>query len=133
MFFYKFYSFCLCRQAVLLTSDLELPFILLTEKQILGQISQRIFEACAFHPQTTITCSNIETALTLAAQGLGATFVPDIYIRQKRFSDKITYYSLENYPDTRDVCLIYRKNQYLNRHLQLLLELFRERVPIYLS
>ena len=118
------------KQAVLLTSDLELPFILLTEKQILGQISQRIFEACAFHPQTTITCSNLETALTLAAQGLGATFVPDIYIRQKRFSDKITYYSLENYPDTRDVCLIYRKNQYLNRHLQLLLELFRERVPV---
>lgn len=118
------------KRTVLLSPDLELPFILLTEKQIIGQISQRIFEACSFHPQTTITCSNIETALTLTAQGLGATFVPDIFVRQKRFSREITYYSLENYPDTRDVCLIYRKNQYLNRHLQLLLELFREKVPV---
>lgn len=115
---------------ILLSSALELPFILLTEKQIIGQISRRIFESCSFRPQTTITCSNIETALTLTAQGLGGTFAPEIFIRQKRFSEGITYYSLDNFHDTRDVCLIYRKNQYLNQHLKLLLEIFREKVPL---
>lgn len=43
------------KQAVLLTPDLELPFILLTEKQILGQISQRILKpALSIHRQPSL-------------------------------------------------------------------------------
>lgn len=114
---------------VRLTQDLSLPFILQTEKQIIGQISQRIFETCSFTPLTKITCSNIETALTLTERGLGVCFAPEIFVKQQRFSNTVNYYPIENYHDSRQICLIYRKNRYLNRHLQILLELFREKVP----
>lgn len=112
-----------------LTADLKAPFILLTEKQIIGQISQRIFETSNFRPLTSITCSNIDTALTLVARGLGICFAPEVFVWQERFADHISYYPINNYRDTRQICLVYRKNHYLNQHLRLLLDIFREKVP----
>lgn len=112
-----------------LTADLKAPFILLTEKQIIGQISQRIFETSNFRPLTSITCSNIETALTLVARGLGICLTPEVFVWQERFADHISYYPINNYRDTRQICLIYRKNHYLNQHLRLLLDIFREKIP----
>nr|WP_296957977.1 LysR family transcriptional regulator [uncultured Mediterraneibacter sp.] len=108
---------------------LSLPFILLTEKQVIGQMSRRIFETCSLYPETSITCSNVESALTLTSRGLGATFIPEYFAGQKRFAENVTYFSIEHYHDTRKICLIYRKNQYQNKHLALMLDLFREIVP----
>lgn len=115
---------CIC-----LTSQLFLPFILLTENQVLGKMSRRILNACMLSPETCITCSNVETALTLAIRGLGAAFVPDILCRQKKAVPGIHYFFIENYHDTRQICLICRKNQYQNTHLKLMLQLFREYIP----
>lgn len=113
-----------------LTADLKAPFILLTEKQIIGQISQRIFETSNFRPLTSITCSNIDTALTLVARGLGICFAPEVFVWQERFADHISYYPINNYRDTRQICLVYRKNHYLNQHLLLLLDIFRRKIPL---
>lgn len=117
------------RRSIRLSSDLSLPFILLTEKQVIGQMSRRIFETCSLYPETCITCSTVESALTLASRGLGATFIPEYFAGQKRFAENVTYFSIEHYHDTRKICLIYRKNQYQNKHLALMLDLFREIVP----
>lgn len=117
------------RRNIRLSSELSLPFILLTEKQVIGQMSRRIFETCSFYPETCITCSTVESALTLASRGLGATFIPEYFAGQKRFAENVTYFSIEHYHDTRKICLIYRKNQYQNKHLTLILNLFHEIVP----
>ena len=116
-----------------LTADLKAPFILLTEKQIIGQISQRIFETSNFRPLTSITCSNIETALVLTAQGLGITFTPEIFVKQNRFTENISYYPIDNFQNTRQLCLVYRKNNYQNRHLKILLNIFRNKIPTLYS
>ena len=117
------------RRNIRLSSELSLPFILLTEKQVIGQMSRRIFETCSLYPETCITCSTVESALTLTSRGLGATFIPEYFAGQKRFAENVTYFSIEHYHDTRKICLIYRKNQYQNKHLTLMLNLFREIVP----
>nr|WP_288899412.1 LysR family transcriptional regulator [uncultured Blautia sp.] len=111
-----------------LSQKLDIPFILLTDKQVLGKMSRRILQDCGICPSATITCFNVETALALVGRGLGASFVPDIFQKQKKNVTGIQYYSIEKYQETRKICLIYRKNQYQNNDLKLIQEIFRKHI-----
>lgn len=112
-----------------ISERLDFPFILLTEKQVLGKIGRRILSDCGFLPKTTITCYNVETALTLVARGMGAAFAPDVFCRKESSVSGIRLFFIEGYNETRKICLIYRKNQYQNKDLKLMQDIFRKHVP----
>ena len=76
-----------------------------------------------------LVCSNIETALVLTSQQLGITFVPEIFARQKRFSHQVRYYSIRQFHDMRQICLVYRKNLYQHTQLSALIRLFQLATP----
>jgi len=112
-----------------ISERLELPFILLTEKQVLGKIGRRILSDCSFLPKTAITCYNVETALILAGRGMGAAFAPDVFSKPDFSVSGIRFFFIEGYNETRKICLIYRKNQYQNKNLKRMQDIFRKQVP----
>lgn len=105
------------------------PFIMLSADQVLGSMSRRMCEAAALHPDIRLSCTNIETALTLVGRQLGITFVPEVLSKQPRFRREIRYYSILQFHDARQICLVYRKNLYRPTQMTALLEQFRRTIP----
>lgn len=105
------------------------PFIMLSEDHVLGNMSRKMCEAAAFHPDICLICSNIETALTLTSRQLGITFIPEIFARQNRFSSQIRYYSIRHFHDVRQICLVYRKKLYKHTQMSALIRLFQQITP----
>lgn len=106
----------------------EHPFILLSPDHVLGRISRRMCEAASFSPEQRISCANVESALRFAVQGLGITFVPEIFAVEGRYADRLRYFSVQDFQSARSVCLIYRKNRYIHQPLGYMMELFRNQI-----
>ncbi|MDD3368292.1 MAG: LysR family transcriptional regulator [Lachnospiraceae bacterium] len=104
-------------------------FIKLSEEQVLGKIAARICEVNSFLPNTVISCSNVETALSFVNQQLGSSFVPEIFEKQKLFIENVAYYPIRNFEERRQVCLVYKKDAYLSKQILYLFQLFHESVP----
>ncbi|MDO4306117.1 MAG: LysR family transcriptional regulator [Eubacteriales bacterium] len=115
--------------SILLEEFSTLPFLMLSEDHVLGSMSRKMCEAAAFHPDIRLICSNIETALALVNKQLGITFVPEIFAKQKRFHPNVRYYSIRQFHDARQVCLIYHKNMYRHTALSALIRIFQETTP----
>lgn len=112
-----------------LAETASFPYIMLSSNHVIGKLSRKICESCLFQPEIRLTCVNIETALTLVDQQLGAAFVPEIFSRQQRFVPNIQYFSIRHFHEKREICLIYPKRRYQTRQLKVLLDLFRKIVP----
>lgn len=116
-------------EAVSLSETTSYPFIMLSSEQSLGNMSRKMCEAASFCPDIRITCENVETALSLVNKQLGISFVPEIMAKEMKFCPNVRYYSIRQFHDTRQLCLIYPKNKYQHVQLTHLLTLFREIVP----
>lgn len=121
--------YCKEKEAISLSDTASYPFIMLSAEQILGSMSRRLCESASFYPDIKLVCENVETALSLVNQQLGITFVPEILAKQEKLYPDVRYYSIRQFYDSRQLCLIYHKNRYQHIHLIRLLELFREMVP----
>lgn len=115
--------------SILLEKLSSFPFLMLSKDHILGSMSRKMCESAAFHPDIRLTCSNVETALSLANKQLGVTFVPEIFAKQKRFHPNVRYYSIRQFHESRQICLIYHKNVYQPTQLSALIRLFCEMIP----
>lgn len=115
--------------SVLLEEFSSLPFLMLSKDHVLGSMSRKMCEAASFYPNIRLICNNVETALSLVNKQLGVTFVPEIFAKQKRFDPNIRYYSIRQFHDSRQICLIYHKNMYQPTQLSALIRIFRERIP----
>ena len=104
------------------------PFILLSSDQILGSMSRKMCESASFYPNIRLICENVETALTLAGRQLGITFVPEILAAQKKFVPAVSYFPVQQFHDTRPLCLIFHRNSYRHGPLMHLICLFKEMV-----
>ena len=85
-----------------LTTLQDIPFITLTSEQNIGKIYRT----------------------------LCATLIPEILAYQTPEFTQVQYYLVEQFDNTRPICLVYRKNQYQHDNLKTLLDIFREVVPI---
>lgn len=119
------------RDTAITLEQLEsLPFILLPEDQVLGRMTQTMFETAGIHPEIRIICNSQESALILAARQLGITFVPEIFANERRFTDRVCYYPIRDFQSFRQICLVYHKGRYHHRSWHLLRDLFREMAPV---
>lgn len=114
--------------SVALCDLVSYPFILLSSDQILGSMSRKMCESASFYPNIRLICENVETALTLAGRQLGITFVPEILAAQKKFVPAVSYFPVQQFHDTRPLCLIFHRNSYRHRPLMHLICLFKEMV-----
>lgn len=105
------------------------PFILLPSDHVIGKISRRICETSSFHPDIRLTCRNMDMAAALVSSQLGVTFVPEIYAGKHLYAPQIRYFFIKDYTETRQICLVYRKDLYQTAPLRRLLQLFRDIFP----
>lgn len=108
---------------------IDFPFIMLSSEHVIGAISRKICESDLFYPNSRLTCSNIESALKLADQQLGITFVPEIYKFRSANFTMTKFFEIANHNETRKIALIYPYSLYQHEQLKHLIELFRLHVP----
>ncbi len=87
------------------------PFIMLSKEQLLGQISRELCLKNNFEPNIALECHNIETAHAFVSQGLGAAFVPELFVKYR--NQKTNFYKIKGFKIDRKFCVIYNKKKYL--------------------
>lgn len=89
------------------------PFIMLSNIQLLGKLSRDLCIKNGFTPKVVVECHTVETAHSLVNQGLGATFIPELFI--KNLDKKSTkFYKIKDFQPQRDFCVIYNNKKYLS-------------------
>ncbi|MGN0295342.1 MAG: LysR family transcriptional regulator [Lachnospiraceae bacterium] len=116
-------------KTITLTDLSSCPFILLSPDHVIGKISRKICESTSFYPDIRLTCRNLNMAISLVSSQLGATFVPEIYAGKHIYDSQVRYFFIKDYTETRQICLVYRKNLYQTAPLRRLLQLFRDMFP----
>lgn len=85
----------------------NLPFIMLSKEQMLGKTARDLCKRYKFEPDISVECKNIETAHSLVLQGLGITFVPELFTK---YNDG-NYIELKSVDLYRNICAIYENRK----------------------
>ena len=106
----------------------DVPFVLLGEDQMLVSQFRSFCERQGLEIRCVARCRNVETSLSLANAGLGATLVTSAGMDYYRSSfPGLRYFDVANGALDRSVCLIYRKNRFLNEAQQYLIKSITEK------
>ncbi len=89
----------------------EKPFIMLSKEQLLGKAARDYCLKNGFEPKIVLECHTIETAHSFVKQGLGAAFVPELFM--KYWDDGKNYYKIKGFSPDRQFCVIYSNKRYL--------------------
>lgn len=88
-------------------SDLkDFPFILLSKEQMIGKLARELCQKCKFEPNISVECRNIETAHELVKQGMGITFVPELFAKNNE-NEKTNFSKIKNFLPSRPISAIY--------------------------
>lgn len=94
----------------------ELPMIMVSQQQRIGQISSHILSLAGVSPTVAFTTRNFDTARSMAAVGLGATFVPASYTQFFPCVRQPFYFALPpQWEGTWDLCIAYPKQNQIPR------------------
>lgn len=100
----------------------DCDFILLSKEQMLGKLARELCKKCKFEPKISVECRNIETAHELVKQGLGISFVPELYAKNNQ--DRLTnYVKITPFLPTRPISAIFSnkvKSKAFTRFLEIL-------------
>lgn len=97
----------------------NVPFILLSKEQMLGKFARELCKRYKFEPNISVECKNVETAHSLVRQGLGVTFVPELFTK---YNDG-NFMEINTYDFSRNICAIFpnrKSTTYLNRFIEIL-------------
>lgn len=113
--------------------DLQLfanePFIMLDKQQRIRQVVDSIFSKGNIEPKTILTLKNFETAKRLAAEGLGATFVPFQYSKISSSDFKPAYFYIDKfYEASWTMCIATNKTGFLSKADKLFIKLLKEKI-----
>lgn len=99
-------------------------FISLPEPQIMQRIMTGICEDYDISVNTIVTCTSLSASMALVKAGVGAALVPMSVTTDCR--DRVTCYSVAEDIPHRDIVVIYRKGQMLNKAIRRLIELLKQ-------
>lgn len=105
------------------------PFLMLHKEQRIRQITDSVLlKAGITQPQIALTLRNYETALLLAARGLGVTLIPLQYFQMASYEFCPALLSLDQqYDACWDMCIATLQNNFLSKADQLLIRLVKEK------
>ncbi|MBQ7175699.1 MAG: LysR family transcriptional regulator [Lachnospiraceae bacterium] len=102
----------------------DLPFVLLKEGDRIRSITDRVFAAAGCHPPVRFETKNTQTAVALAAEGVGVTICPELYLKSNYIAsglgDSYIRQRVEVCPlfDEKDpdvIAIGYNRERYLSR------------------
>lgn len=86
----------------------DMPLIMVSQQQRIGQVTTHILELAQVQPQVRYVTRNFDTARSMAAMGLGATFVPASYTRYFPSVHELFYFSLPpQWQGAWELCIAY--------------------------
>ncbi|MEG2350398.1 MAG: LysR family transcriptional regulator [Hungatella sp.] len=113
----------------------DCPFLLLNLGNRVRTIADEILSEAQITPNIVLETENIETVMALAAQGMGITFYPKMFISHQEsptvFFDKfkgMNFYSL-SYPKAHGILAIgYHKGHYMSRATKEFIRIVKEMI-----
>ena len=110
-----------------LTAFVDVPFVLLGEDQLIVSQFRAYSREVGFDVNCVSRCRNIETSLSLANAGIGATLVTSTGMDYYRTAfPELRYFDAFDGALTRRVCLVYRKKQFVSEPCRKLIEIIKE-------
>lgn len=100
------------------------PFIMLSEDLWFGKIARDICKNFGFEPKISVECRALGTAHSLVQQGIGVTFIPELFAQYTKNETK--YYKIKNCTKTRDICAIYNNNKYMSTALKQFISILKD-------
>ena len=92
------------------------PFILHFPDQNTGRAARQLFDQYHIQPPVPFQTSNSQTCIQLAAQGLGASFTPESYVRHAAPLWPVNFFSVGEPPLVSRLVIAHRKNSYLSTY-----------------
>lgn len=104
------------------------PFLMLHKQQRIRQITDSVLsKAGILHPRVALTLRNYETALLLAARGLGVTMIPLQYFQMASYEFCPALLCIEEkYDASWDMCIASLHNSFLSKADRLFIRLVKE-------
>ncbi|MCQ2495296.1 MAG: LysR family transcriptional regulator [Lachnospiraceae bacterium] len=99
-------------------------FISLPEPQIMQRIMTGICEDYDISVNTIVTCTSLSASMALVKAGVGAAMVPMSVTTDYR--DSVCCYSVTEDIPHRDIVVVYRKGQVLNRAVRRFIDLLKQ-------
>ena len=101
-------------------------FITFPEQLILSRYLKNLCEENGFEPKSIVECHNAETIYSLIDEGLGASFLPELFLKYFPPKENVCYRKIKGYNYKREFAIFYKKDKYLSKPALRFLELFKE-------
>lgn len=101
-------------------------FITFPEQLILSKYLKNLCEENGFEPKSIVECHNAETIYSLIDEGLGASFLPELFLKYFPQKENVCYRKIKGYHYKREFAIFYKKDKYLSKPALRFLELFKE-------
>ena len=105
----------------------DIPFILVRQGHDIRRICDQIFADSYFIPNVCLESHSMDVCFHMAAYGVGATMIPDTFIKGHPFRDRVACY-YTGAPYSRQVAIAYRKNMYLSFIMKEFLSIAAEQI-----
>lgn len=111
------------------------PFLLINPGNRVRIIADEIFEEAQITPKIILETENIETAIALAAKGMGITFYPKMFLSKsdhfQRIMNKhsgLNFYSLNHHKAHGTLAIGYHKGHYMSQATKEFIRIAKENV-----
>lgn len=101
-------------------------FIFLSEELSLGQFERKICEDNDITINSVIECHNAETAHAMVREGLGVSFLPELFVKFLPKDNNICYKKIKGLEYKRNLSIFYKRDKYLIKPAKRFIELFKE-------
>lgn len=101
-------------------------FIIFPEQLALSKYLKSLCEENGFAPKAIIECHNAETIYSMINEGLGASFLPELFIKYFPEQENVIYKKIKGYNFKREFAIFYKKDKYLVQPAVKFLELFKK-------
>lgn len=103
------------------------PFISFETGTYLGTCLRLLWELENISPKVRVEVSHVDTAIQMAALGLGATVVPEFVVRYVSRDERLKYFYIDRFSLVRQLTVVYKKNHPLSEPARRFIELFSQR------
>ncbi len=102
----------------------EEPFIMVKRNQRIRHVSDMILQKANINPKIVLTTKSYETARRLALEGIGITFIPQLYSQIFVSTKEPDYYYIdERYSPYWTLCIAVQNNAYISKAAQLFINM----------
>lgn len=107
-----------------LTLFADEPFIMISLNQRIRQVTDMIMKIADIKPHVILTTKNYETARRLTCEGIGITFVPELYSQIFISNKQPNYYYIDDkYSPYWTTCVAIQRNAYVSKAANLFIKM----------